>query len=92
MDPGESRELLDTLYRQASYPEYQVRLRWRPNTIAFWDNRSVQHYAVSDDRPQVRKVERVTIAGDTPYYDPSQEPAELPTRPFRGQLTAWTNS
>ena len=92
MDPDESAELLQVLYRQATFPEYQVRLRWRPNTIAFWDNRSAQHYAVSDYWPQVRRVERVTIAGDTPYYDPAQEPDDLPTRPFRGQLTAWTNS
>ena len=86
IDPAESAELLQLLFRQASYPEYQVRLRWEPNTIAFWDNRSVQHYATSDYWPQVRRVERVTIIGDTPYYDAAQEPAELPVRPFKGQL------
>ena len=86
MDPDESEELLQILYRQATYPEYQVRLTWRPNTIAFWDNRSVQHYAVSDYFPQSRCVERATIIGDTPYYDPTQEPAELPPRPFKGQI------
>jgi len=86
MDPAESAELLQLLFRQASYPEYQVRLRWEPNTIAFWDNRSVQHYATSDYWPQVRRVERVTIIGDTPYYDAAQEPDELPVRPFKGQL------
>jgi len=86
MDPGESRELLELLYRQATFPEYQVRLRWQPNTIAFWDNRSVQHYANSDYWPQRRQVERVTVVGDTPYYDARQEPAELPPRPFRGNL------
>ncbi len=85
-DPAESERTLDHLYRQATYPEYQVRLRWAPNTIAFWDNRSVQHYAASDYWPQVRRVERVTIIGDTPYYDPAQAPAELPPRPFKGTL------
>ncbi len=84
----ESNELLALLYAQAAYPEYQCRLRWEPNTIAFWDNRSVQHYAASDYFPNVRRVERVTIVGDAPYYDPSQEPAELPARPFKGQLDA----
>ena len=86
MDPDESARLLSILYAQSSYPEYQARLRWKPNTIAFWDNRSVQHYANSDYYPQVRRVERVTIAGDTPYYDESQAPSELPPRPFMGQI------
>lgn len=86
MDPEESERLLTLLYMQATYPEYQVRLKWRPNTIAFWDNRSVQHYAASDYYPQVRRVERVTIIGDAPYYDPAQAPAELPARPFMGQI------
>ena len=86
MDADESDRLLQLLYTQASYPEYQVRLIWQPNTIAFWDNRSVQHYAASDYYPQVRRVERVTIVGDAPYYDASQAPAELPPRPFMGQI------
>jgi len=86
MDPAESEELLEILYRQANYPEYQVRLKWRPNTIAFWDNRSVQHYAASDYYPQTRIVERATIIGDTPYHDPERAPTNLPPRPFKGQI------
>ena len=52
--------------RRAS-PEYQCRFRWRADSIAFWDNRSTQHYAVSDYFPAVRVMERVTVAGDRPY-------------------------
>jgi len=66
MPRDESRRLLDLLYRQAAVPEYQCRFRWRPDSIAFWDNRAVQHYAVSDYYPQRRVMERVTIIGDTP--------------------------
>jgi len=62
----ESRRLLDLLYRQATVPEYQCRFHWQPDSIAFWDNRAVQHYAVSDYWPQHRVMERVTIVGDTP--------------------------
>jgi taurine dioxygenase len=62
----DSRRLLDLLYRQATVPEYQCRFRWRPHSIAFWDNRAVQHYAASDYWPQRRVMERVTIVGDTP--------------------------
>ncbi len=92
MDPDESRELLEILYQQASFPEYQVRFSWQPNSIAFWDNRSCQHYAVSDYWPQVRRVERVTIVGDRPYYDPGLVPADVAERPFRGRLKRWTDS
>jgi taurine dioxygenase len=67
MESAESDRLLDLLYRQATVPEYQCRFRWRPYSIAFWDNRAVQHYASSDYFPQPRLMERVTIVGDTPY-------------------------
>jgi taurine dioxygenase len=63
MDERESRSLLDTLFQQALIPEHQFRLRWAPHTVAMWDNRSVQHYAVHDYYPQRRIMERVTIRG-----------------------------
>jgi taurine dioxygenase len=66
-EPDESRRLLAYLYHQATYPEYQVRFRWRKDSIAFWDNRSTQHYASSDYWPEVRVMERVTVVGDRPY-------------------------
>jgi taurine dioxygenase len=66
MSRDDSDALLDRLYRQASIPEYQCRFHWRRHSIAFWDNRAVQHYAVSDYWPQRRLMERVTIVGDTP--------------------------
>ncbi len=66
MKDSEAKPLLEHLYRQASIPEYQCRFRWRVNSLAFWDNRSTQHYAVSDYWPQVRVMERATIEGDRP--------------------------
>jgi taurine dioxygenase len=63
MDERESRSLLDVLFQQALVPEYQFRHRWAPHTIAMWDNRSAQHYAVHDYYPQRRYMERVTIRG-----------------------------
>jgi taurine dioxygenase len=59
-------DLLQYLFRQAQAPEYQVRLKWQPNTIAFWDNRSCQHYAVQDYFPAPRQMMRATIIGDRP--------------------------
>lgn len=67
MEPEESARLLRFLYRRASVPEYQCRFRWRENSVAFWDNRAVQHYAAFDYLPQHRRVERVTVVGDKPF-------------------------
>jgi len=66
LEKDESDSLLRHLYAQASIPEYQCRFRWQKNSIAFWDNRSTQHYAASDYYPAVRRMERVTIVGDRP--------------------------
>jgi len=63
--PG-GAQLLSYLISQATIPEYQVRFRWRPNSVAFWDNRATQHYAVMDYPPCHRKMERAGIIGDTP--------------------------
>ena len=70
LDKKESDWLLDHLFAQAAIPEYQVRFSWRRNSIAFWDNRSCQHYAIADYAPAARNMERVTIIGDRPYFEP----------------------
>ena len=67
----ESRWLLDHLYATATDVEIQCRFRWQPGSIAFWDNRVCQHFAVSDYFPARRVMERVTIAGDRPFFTPS---------------------
>ena len=59
-------DLFQYLLAQAYIPEYQVRWRWRPNSVAIWDNRSTQHYAVMDYPPSVRKMDRASIEGDVP--------------------------
>ncbi|MCH9670393.1 MAG: TauD/TfdA family dioxygenase [Gammaproteobacteria bacterium] len=70
---AQSDELLAHLYAQAQTPEYQCRFRWTPNAIAFWDNRACQHYAASDYFPARRTMERVTIAGDAPFFSKTVE-------------------
>jgi len=65
-NPG-AGQLLAYLVSQVYVPEYQVRWRWKPNTVAFWDNRSTQHYAVMDYPPCHRKMERAGIKGDATY-------------------------
>jgi taurine dioxygenase len=65
-NPG-AADLLRYLISQAYIPEYQVRWRWQPNSVAIWDNRSTQHYAVMDYAPCHRKMERAGIVGDAPF-------------------------
>ena len=62
-----SSSLLQFLISQAAIPEYQVRWRWEPGSIAIWDNRATQHYAVMDYPPCHRKMERAGIIG-TPTF------------------------
>jgi taurine dioxygenase len=64
----ESDALLEMLYRHIETPEFQCRFRWQPNSVAFWDNRSVQHHAMWDYFPQARHGHRVTVKGDRPFY------------------------
>jgi len=63
---GESDALLSFLFRHANQPEFTVRFRWTPNSVAFWDNRATQHRPVNDHGLQHRKFHRVTIEGDVP--------------------------
>ncbi|WP_028631445.1 TauD/TfdA dioxygenase family protein [Metapseudomonas resinovorans] len=65
-NPGAS-DLLRYLISQACIPEYQVRWRWQPSSVAIWDNRCTQHYAVMDYQPCHRKMERAGIIGDQPF-------------------------
>lgn len=66
----ESQWLLDHLYTTAKDAEIQCRFRWQAGSIAFWDNRVCQHLAVSDYFPARRVMERVTVAGDKPFFTP----------------------
>ncbi|HJU28518.1 MAG TPA: TauD/TfdA family dioxygenase [Candidatus Binataceae bacterium] len=67
---NESAAVLELLYRHVERPEFQCRFRWEPNSIAFWDNRCVQHQALWDYFPARRYGHRVTIAGDRPFFRP----------------------
>ena len=63
----ESKAILDYLWDHAENPLFQCRFRWQPNSVAFWDNRCVQHRAMWDYWPHTRSGFRVTVAGDKPY-------------------------
>ena len=63
----ESAALLKFLTDHIVQPQFQVRFKWAPNSVAFWDNRAVQHHAMWDYFPEVRSGYRVTIKGDRPF-------------------------
>ncbi len=63
---GESRAVLDFLFAHQENPEYQCRFQWQPDSVAMWDNRCVQHFAVWDYYPNVRHGYRVSVEGDRP--------------------------
>ena len=65
-DQDRSYELIDLLCREFEVLEYSCRFRWEPNSIAFWDNQAVQHYATSDYSPHKRVMERASIKGSQP--------------------------
>jgi taurine dioxygenase len=62
----ENEMLLPYLFDHVRDPMFQCRFQWRPGSVAFWDNRLVQHYAVADYRGR-RRMHRVVIKGDEPY-------------------------
>lgn len=69
LDIAESQEVLRLVLAQYQKHEYQVRFSWRPNSIAFWDNRAAVHYAVRNYGEFPRVLERILIAEEAPYAD-----------------------
>ena len=63
---AESDAILELLFDQGEHIDFQIRFRWEPNDVAFWDNRCAMHRAVWDYWPRERKGRRVTIKGDRP--------------------------
>ena len=56
--------MLQFLFQHISKPEFQVRFHWEDNSVAIWDNRITQHYAVFDYLSESRHMQRVTVVND----------------------------
>jgi taurine dioxygenase len=66
LSEAESAPILEFLYRHQKRPEFTCRFRWRLGSLAFWDNRAVQHYPLNDYHGHRRAMQRITLAGDRP--------------------------
>lgn len=66
MTRKESLPILEYLFSVVAQPQFQARFRWAPGSIAFWDNRAVQHMAIGDETRFRRVMERVTLKGRRP--------------------------
>jgi taurine dioxygenase len=66
MTEEESGPLLGYLFAHQIRPEFTCRFRWRPGSLAFWDNRASLHYPLNDYHGHRRVMHRVTLVGDRP--------------------------
>jgi taurine dioxygenase len=66
MTKEESAPLLQYLFRHQVRPDFTCRFRWRPGSIALWDNRCAQHNAINDYQGHRRLMHRITLAGARP--------------------------
>lgn len=85
----ESKAVLDLLYAEITRPEYTVRLRWEPGTVAFWDNRATAHLAPRDIEhlDLQRTLHRVTLVGDVPVGPDGRESELVAGKPFTSKHT-----
>jgi alpha-ketoglutarate-dependent taurine dioxygenase len=83
VSPHESRRLLGLFYDELARPEYTVRFKWEPGSIAFWDNRSTVHLAPTDlTLDHDRRLYRVTLVGDLPVGPDGRSSFALDGEPF----------
>lgn len=83
VSPHESRRLLGLLYEELARPEYTVRFKWEPGSIAFWDNRATVHLAPQDlTLDHDRRLYRITLVGDVPKGPDGRESVALDGEPF----------
>jgi taurine dioxygenase len=66
MTEAESAPLLELLFVHQIAPAFTCRVRWRPGTLAIWDNRQLLHFPMNDYHGHRRVMHRITLAGEVP--------------------------
>jgi taurine dioxygenase len=82
---SESADLLRILQHHVTTLEHTVRWKWRAGDVAFWDNRSTQHYAIADYGDRSRRLQRITVAGEVPVGVDGRESVSI-----RGDSSPYT--
>ena len=93
VEPAESKAILDLLYGELTRPEYTVRFRWEPGSVAFWDNRATAHLAPRDIEhlDLERRLHRVTLIGEVPKGPDGRESELVAGKPFTNEHTVIVN-
>jgi alpha-ketoglutarate-dependent sulfate ester dioxygenase len=89
LSPRESHAILELLYSEIARPEYTVRFRWEPGSVAFWDNRATAHLGPRDYEHLGgrRTLHRVTVIGDVPKGPDGRESELIAGKPFTAKHT-----
>jgi len=66
MSEEESLPILNYLFEHQVRDEFTCRFRWRPGSLALWDNRAALHYPLNDYHGHRREMHRITLRGDKP--------------------------
>ena len=84
LSPRESRVLLELLWEHVVRPEFTVRFKWQPGSLAFWDNRATAHVAPTDifDLDFDRQLYRITLEGEVPVGVDGQPSRALEGHPL----------
>ncbi|CAM2841363.1 taurine catabolism dioxygenase [Mycobacterium intermedium] len=82
---AESQALFRIFQDRITRLENTIRWNWELGDVAVWDNRSTQHYAVSDFGDQPRRMHRITLAGDIPVNAHGER-----SRPIAGDASEYS--
>jgi taurine dioxygenase len=80
MNDLEAQPLLELLNAHVIKPEFTCRFRWKKGSLAVWDNRCVQHYAVNDYAGFARTMLRAELEGTRPFGSAMPREIADPTR------------
>lgn len=80
----ESTALMAMLKTHAIRPEFTLRVKWEPNTVAMWDNRATAHLAPRDinESDFARELYRTTLVGNVPVGVDGRESVSLEGSPL----------
>jgi taurine dioxygenase len=62
----EAAPIVDFLIGHVTQPIFTCRLRWQPQMLVIWDNRSCVHHAFNDHNGFRREMRRTIVQGEVP--------------------------